>query len=156
MERKLIFTQEETSEIRRLAGTLRQALGDSLQPGDEAALRRRIRTALENNEIERDVFNLNPVLSALQTAQVAVEETGLRRDGVLALILYKVQSGEVEEFGPGVSAILHGLLRITALNKKSPVVESENFRNLLLSFAEDMRVILIITLLGTCSLYHPL
>ncbi|MBO4486556.1 MAG: bifunctional (p)ppGpp synthetase/guanosine-3',5'-bis(diphosphate) 3'-pyrophosphohydrolase [Prevotella sp.] len=143
MERKLIFTQEETSEIRRLAGTLRQALGDSLQPGDEAALRRRIRTALENNEIERDVFNLNPVLSALQTAQVAVEETGLRRDGVLALILYKVQSGEVEEFGPGVSAILHGLLRITALNKKSPVVESENFRNLLLSFAEDMRVILI-------------
>ena len=143
MERKLIFTREEQSEIRKLVRTLRQALGDSLQPGDEAALRRRIRAALENNEIERDVFDLNPVLTALQTAQVAVEETGLRRDGVLAIILYKVQSAEVDEFGPGVSTILHGLLRITALNKKSPVVESENFRNLLLSFAEDMRVILI-------------
>ena len=39
--------------------------------------------------------------------------------------------------------ILHGLNRIQQLYQKNPVIESENFRNLLLSFAEDMRVILI-------------
>ena len=51
---------------------------------------------------------------------------------------------EVEEqYGPQVSRILHGLNRIQQLYQKNPVVESENFRNLLLSFAEDMRVILI-------------
>ena len=38
---------------------------------------------------------------------------------------------------------MHGLNRIQQLYQKNPVVESENFRNLLLSFAEDMRVILI-------------
>ena len=143
MEKKLTFTRQELTEIRRLVKSLREALGDSLLPGDEAAVRRLVHTALENDSIERDVFNLNPVLTALQTAQVAVEETGLRRDGVIAIILYRINSAETTEFGPSVSTILHGLLRISDLNKKSPVVESENFRNLLLSFAEDMRVILI-------------
>ena len=143
MEKKLTFTRQELTEIRRLVKSLREALGDSLLPGDEAAVRSLVRTALENDSIERDVFDLNPVLTALQTAQVAVEETGLRRDGVIAIILYRINSAEATEFGPSVSIILHGLLRISDLNKKSPVVESENFRNLLLSFAEDMRVILI-------------
>ena len=143
MEKKLTFTRQELTEIRRLVKSLREALGDSLLPGDEAAVRSLVRTALENDSIERDMFNLNPVLTALQTAQVAVEETGLRRDGVIAIILYRINSAETTEFGPSVSTILHGLLRISDLNKKSPVVESENFRNLLLSFAEDMRVILI-------------
>lgn len=35
-------------------------------------------------------------------------------------------------------------MKINELYSKSPTIESENFRNLLLSFAEDMRVILII------------
>ena len=47
------------------------------------------------------------------------------------------------KFGESVARILHGLQRIVELYSKNPVVESENFRNLLLSFAEDMRVILI-------------
>ena len=46
-------------------------------------------------------------------------------------------------FGESVRLIIHGLVRIHELYSKNPVIESENFRNLLLSFAEDMRVILI-------------
>jgi GTP pyrophosphokinase len=42
-----------------------------------------------------------------------------------------------------VARIIEGLERIRQLYEKNPVVESENFRNLLLSFAEDMRVVLI-------------
>ena len=142
-DQKLIFTRAELTEIRQLATSLRQSLGDTLQPNDEAMLWQHFRQSLEAGLLERDVFGLNPILTALQTAKVAVEETGLRRDGVLALILYKMQASNVQELGPSVSTILQGLMRITDLNKKSPVVESENFRNLLLSFAEDMRVILI-------------
>ena len=48
-----------------------------------------------------------------------------------------------KEFGKTVVSILKGLVHIQELYKKKPVIESENFRNLLLSFAEDMRVILI-------------
>jgi len=48
-----------------------------------------------------------------------------------------------EEFGEDVAGIIKGLVKINELYTKSPTIESENFRNLLLSFAEDMRVILI-------------
>lgn len=42
-----------------------------------------------------------------------------------------------------MAGIIRGLVKINELYTKSPTIESENFRNLLLSFAEDMRVILI-------------
>ena len=48
------------------------------------------------------------------------------------------------EYGRDVAGIIRGLVRINDLYAKSPTIDSENFRNLLLSFAEDMRVILII------------
>ena len=43
-----------------------------------------------------------------------------------------------------MAGIIRGLVKINELYSKSPIIESENFRNLLLSVAEDMRVILII------------
>ena len=48
-----------------------------------------------------------------------------------------------QTYGEDVAGIISGLVRINELYEKSPAIESENFRNLLLSFAEDMRVILI-------------
>lgn len=96
------------------------------------------------------MFGLNPVLFGFQTAMIVVDEIGLKRDAVLAILLHpSVSNGYVsidevrEQFGDSVARILHGLERIADLYAKNPVIESENFRNLLLSFAEDMRVILI-------------
>ncbi len=109
-----------------------------------------IKNELRGNNVSRNVFGLNPILLSLQTAQIAVEEIGLKRDGVLAILLYagtnadaKDSEGIREIFGDNVAKIIHGLCKIQELYTKSPVIESENFRNLLLSFAEDMRVILI-------------
>lgn len=84
------------------------------------------------------------------TAELAEKEIGLRDDGIKAILLREsVENGAItldevgENYGQSVRQILHGLQRIKELYAKAPVVESENFRNLLLSFAEDMRVILI-------------
>jgi GTP pyrophosphokinase len=96
------------------------------------------------------VFGLNPILLSFQTALLVVEEIGLRRDAVIAILLRpSVEEGYLTiddvqaDYGESVARILRGLQRIQQLYKKNPVIESENFRNLLLSFAEDMRVILI-------------
>ena len=87
---------------------------------------------------------------AAQTAEILTEEIGLKGDAIQAVHLIpdieegKLSMADVEaQYGSSVVRILHGLDRIRQLYKKNPVVESENFRNLLLSFAEDMRVILI-------------
>ena len=85
-----------------------------------------------------------------QTAQILEEEIGLKGDAIQAVhLIPEIEEGRLsieqveDQYGPQVARILHGLNRIQQLYQKNPVVESENFRNLLLSFAEDMRVILI-------------
>lgn len=150
MADKFEFTAKEREETIALIDHLRSTIGATLQPKDEEKLRVRLANSLTYNQVHRDVFGLNPILSGLQTAKIVVEEIGLKRDAVLAILLHpSVEDGfmtieEVRsEFGESPARILHGLLRISELYKKNPVVESENFRNLLLSFAEDMRVILI-------------
>ena len=87
---------------------------------------------------------------AAQTAAILTEEIGLGDDAVKAcLLLPDVDKGQItpEEVkahhGESVARIINGLERIRQLYEKNPVIESENFRNLLLSFAEDMRVVLI-------------
>ena len=87
---------------------------------------------------------------AAQTAAILEEEIGLKGDALEAVYLIpEIEAGRTtieaveDSHGPQVARILHGLSRIQQLYLKNPVIESENFRNLLLSFAEDMRVILI-------------
>lgn len=87
---------------------------------------------------------------AAQTATILEEEIGLKGDAIQAVYLIpEIEDGRLtmeqvkEQYDDQVVRILHGLNRIQQLYQKNPVVESENFRNLLLSFAEDMRVILI-------------
>ena len=87
---------------------------------------------------------------AAQTAEILEEEIGLKGDAIQAVhLIPEIEEGHLSledveaEYGPQVFRILHGLNRIQQLYQKNPVIESENFRNLLLSFAEDMRVILI-------------
>ena len=87
---------------------------------------------------------------AAQTASILTEEIGLGDDAVDACLLVPdVDAGLISHdevkvrYGETVARIIDGLGRIRQLYEKNPVVESENFRNLLLSFAEDMRVVLI-------------
>ena len=84
------------------------------------------------------------------TAKILTDEIGLKGDAVQAVLLGpdlddgKITLEEIRhQYGESVARILEGLDRIQQLYKKTPSVESENFRNLLLSFAEDMRVVLI-------------
>ncbi len=150
MNRQLVFTKAERLQAADALQQLRELAAPFLHEGDEQKVRLMVKEALRNHEVQRDVFGLNPIVMSFQTAMIAIEEEGLKRDGVLAIILYTCVSGgsqSVESisqtFGENVGRIIHGLVRIQELYKKNPVIESENFRNLLLSFAEDMRVILI-------------
>lgn len=150
MEEKFVFTEEEKHACEALTKEIHEMLNDTLTGTDVERLRTHIHSEIEARHIERDRFGLNPVLKALMTAKVAVGDIGLRRDSLLAIMLYEsVLRGHYDttlarkDFGEGVATILQGLVRVQELYSKTPVVESENFRNLLLSFAEDMRVVLI-------------
>ena len=143
----LIFTRKEKEEMVVLRRQLRSHLGILPIEKDIIAV---IDHALEQSWLDRDAFGLNPIVAAMQTAVVAVEETSLRQEGVTAILLnagmvsrcYSSQEME-SRFGQGVARIIRGLEKTRQLDKHNTAADSENFRNLLLSFAEDMRVILI-------------
>lgn len=151
MDKKLFFTNNEKSQVLEAIKELRNSQNYVLTKSDELKVFQSLKQAIIQKRIQRDIFGLNPILSSIQTALIAIEEIGLKRDGVVAVLLYSCFTKETEndydkyekEFGKTVVSILKGLVHIQELYKKNPVIESENFRNLLLSFAEDMRVILI-------------
>lgn len=150
MNEKFTFTPQEREQTMLILDKLRDAIGDSFKPDDETNLREDIKRAFDNNEIKRNIFDFNPILSALQTAEIAVAEIGLKRDCVIAILMqscvingYQTLEDIEKKYGEDVAHIIRGLLRIHDLYKRNPVIRSDNFRNLLISFSEDMRVILI-------------
>lgn len=150
MEEKFEFTADEKSELVKIAARIKQSLGNTLKSEDEKNLRAQLEAEINGGRIKRDVFGLNPILHSFQTAELELTEIGMKRECVLSILLYNsVISGNLsidnakKMFGDSVAQIIHGLVRIHELYAKNPVIESENFRGLLISFAEDMRVILI-------------
>lgn len=150
MEEKFEFTLEERRELGEITQRLKALVADEISEEDEAKVRKQLDEEIDGNKIRRDVFGQNPILLSFQTAELEVNEIGMKRDCVLAILLYNsvicgnmtVEDAE-KMFGKSVAQIIHGLVRIHELYTTRPVIESENFRSLLLSFAEDMRVVLI-------------
>ena len=147
---RLTFTTDEKFQAVELARHLRELLGEELSREDEDKLRAQISRDMSSGLLKRDIFGLNPVILGLQTAILEVEEIGMRRECVMAIMLLgsvlcgNLTTAEVSKaYGEDVSAIIQGLVRIHELYARGPVIESDNFRLLLLSFAADMRVILI-------------
>ena len=150
METNDFFTPEERKQLFALYRKLLRLSGDTLQKEDCRRLKERLIRSMQDTPLPRDVFGLNPVVKDMQTAVIVAEEIGMRRASILGVMLHdSVRSGayttdEVSrDFGEDVAGIIRGLIRVQELYLKSPSIESENFRKLLLTFAEDMRVILI-------------
>ncbi len=150
METNDFFTPDEKKQLTALYRKLLLLSGETLRKDDCHKLKNHLVNAIRTNDLQRDVFGLNPIIKDMQTAVIVAEEIGMRRASILGLMLHdSVKNGTytaeqvAEEFGEDVAGIIRGLIRVNELYAKSPTVESENFRKLLLSFAEDMRVILI-------------
>ncbi len=150
MEQNTFFSANEKKELKQLYRQL-LAISDNLLCRNECKkLKKMVTEAVQQDFLQRNVFGMNPVINDMETAIIVSNEIGLTRGAVLGIMLHScVHSGyctadEVEkEFGKDVANIIHGINRVLELYEKTPSVESENFRSLLISFAEDMRVILI-------------
>lgn len=150
MEHTVFFTTEEKVQLKHVYRDLLHLSGSILNPKDYKLLKSYLIEAAKNNFLQRDVFGLNPILNDLETALIVASEIGMTRGAILGVMLHTcIKSGYIttedieKEFGEDVAGIIRGLNRIDELYEKTPSIANENFRSLLLSFAEDMRVILI-------------
>jgi guanosine-3',5'-bis(diphosphate) 3'-pyrophosphohydrolase len=90
------------------------------------------------------------ILHALSVARIIAGEMGLGLTSIVTALLHdsynnlKLTPKEIEkEFGTKVVEILNGFSRITSIDSMQSSYQAENFRKLLLSLADDVRVILI-------------
>ena len=147
------FTHEERSQLLQLARDLNRKLGDQLTCRDINTLHGLIERGITQAGLfKRDQYGLNPVLRHLMTAVTLCDNIAPDRNMVIATMIYNLCRGEyldVERvkalFGDDIARVVHGLLHVAPLYKKQAAVENENFHKLLLTFAEDVRVILIMT-----------
>jgi len=87
----------------------------------------------------------------IQIVQIILEEIGLGKAAVLSVLFYELVEhkqlsvAEIEtKFNTQLSSIIQGMMRVGELYERNASLETENFRKLFLTFAEDVRVILII------------
>lgn len=91
------------------------------------------------------------LLVQLEVACLVGRELGLDAASILAVLLYRpyvaghLTGSQISaEFGNEVLRLLQLLQRTSELYQRKESISSENFHNLLISMAEDMRVVLII------------
>lgn len=91
------------------------------------------------------------MLRDMKTAVMTIDELGLEQSTVCAVLLIQaVSKGHYtaeeakKDFGGEMETILKGLLKVSQINDKRAAVGSENYVKLLLSMAEDIRVVFIL------------
>lgn len=99
-------------------------------------------------ESEADFINLE---KSIDVAFILSEEVNLGKVSILGLMLHTLitlnafPDNEIEaSFGTQVASIVKGLQKASELNSKEQSYESENFRKLLLTLVEDIRVVIIL------------
>ena len=150
MSELLIHTDDEKKDILELTEILVKDIEGGVHSNAYRFINDRILNAMAEGKITRDALGFSPVINDMKTAVLVGHEIGFQNEIITSILLNRcVNAGtttieEVKEiFGENVTKIITNLMQINSLYAKSPTIESENFRNLLLSFTNDMRVILI-------------
>ena len=121
-----------------------------LKEGDSALIRKAFNLAMDAHKGMRRKSGEPYILHPIAVAQIAVEEIGLGTTSIIASLLHDVvEDTEIEiedirrEFGPKVAKIIDGLTKISGVFDKTMSQQAENFRKMLLTLSDDLRVILI-------------
>lgn len=144
------FTPEEKKEFFTTYRSLLAGLSSCLEKDDIVKMKTLLRRVIALDCYGRDNNGINGLLRNIQTAQIATSDIGLKRTPIIALLLYRpvykkvITIEEVEKtFNSDVSLMINRLLKTSDLYARNTAINSENFHHLLFSFAEDVRVILI-------------
>lgn len=99
-------------------------------------------------EIPHDAFGRNKLLHVLKTVSLASAEIGLRGKVMAAYLLWQLCGDALKNitdtFGADMAQLVQCFMRVEALDVKPEAMQTDNFRNLLVSQAGDMRVVLLL------------
>jgi GTP diphosphokinase / guanosine-3',5'-bis(diphosphate) 3'-diphosphatase len=146
----IIDEEKEKKEILQSYRSLLRACKRRMERGDKIHIRKAFELALEAHKNMRRKSGEPYIFHPLAVAKICTEEIGLGTTSVICALLHDV----VEDtdmtlddiqgmFGEKVAQIIDGLTKIEGVFDATKSIQAENFRKVLLTLSDDVRVILI-------------
>jgi GTP pyrophosphokinase len=141
--------QEKREIVSRYRKLLRKAK-PILKDGDARLIKKAFTMALEAHKDMRRKSGEPYIFHPLAVAQICVEEIGLGTTSIISALLHDVvedtdiELGDIERmFSRKVARIIDGLTKVAGVFEYGTSQQAENFRKMLFTLSEDVRVILI-------------
>lgn len=146
-----IFTPEDISLIEEEYKLLKDNLYRCNKPGDRELIDKAFHVANEAHWDMRRNSGEPYIIHPIRVARIVNQEIGLGAKSVAAALLHDVVEDtdtsldEIErDFGPKIAMLIDGLTKISGTyNKENSSLQAENFRKMLMTLSDDIRVILI-------------
>lgn len=153
-------------QLLELARSLEHKMGDSLLPGDAEAIRDLCVTAMNRHDAPYDAHGLPKAILALKAAVLFADSIDHDHNIIIAFLLSPLLEDEIidistvkNKWGEDIASLLVGVSAVEKFSNKNNAVNQDNFRGLMLSLADDIRVIIMmivknLTLMREINL-HP-
>jgi len=149
-EQSVINLEDEKKEILKRYRALLHACKRTLEKGDKLLIRKAFDISLEAHKNMRRKSGEPYIYHPIAVAQICAEEIGLGTTSVVCALLHDVVEDTdltLEDikglFGEKEAKIIDGLTKISGVFDQSSSLQAENFRKMLLTLSDDVRVILI-------------
>ncbi len=143
------LTAEEI-QVRREFNDLLDTCTRCSKRGDKALIRKAFKIAYNAHKGAMRMSGEPYILHPIAVAKIVTQEMGLGVKAIVSSLLHDVVEDteftleDIENhFGPKIASIIDGLTKISGVFDKNSSLQAENFRKMLLTLSEDVRVILI-------------
>lgn len=144
------YTEKERLFVIEAYRSLRHSLAGDLTFEETKKIEKIIKGGIEAGMARRDKYGINPSVRHLNTALLISQYVGADKNMIIATLLYHLCSDDYyplsavkEDFGEDICSITKGLKKISDLYKRHSTQRDENFSKLMMAFAENIRVIII-------------
>lgn len=143
------INEVELKDIKKAFNRLLRKMKNSLKDKDESNIKRAFNLAVEAHKYQRRKSGEPYIYHPIEVARIAFEEIGLGPTAVICALLHDVVEdtdvtlAEINDlFGPKISKIVDGLTKLDGLYNVDSA-QAENFKKVLSTLVEDVRVVLI-------------
>lgn len=149
-DKKDSLSKEEKQTFLNLSASLHKKMEGIIRPEEMLKLKLLCRKSMSEHDAPHDVHGLSKANQALKAAHLFVDSIDADHNIIIAILLYPLLEDDMidireirKEWGEDIASLLVGLSAVEKFSNKNNAVNQDNFRGLMLSLADDIRVIII-------------
>lgn len=146
---RVYYNDVEIKSLREVYIYLSENVRPLFSSAEWRLIRNYITKGVISSAYKRDAHGISLLLKNLEICRVLHEKVGLKQPSLLTVTLYPLVASDVvsieeikENFGEDTAHLISCMSKVMELYSQHDSIQDENFRKLLISFAEDVRVII--------------